>query len=383
MNRTVAGMLLLAVMLTAGCLHGGGSAEEAPEQDTSPLTDRFTMQELPHDAHSLKAVNGTPAYIAANGSGEYLVHGPDVIASAPAIETFYYNDGEWGYVTRDAPRDASPAETDWFVHHGDYTSDPYDRVQTFIPVKGTWAYSAEQDGETVLVYKDNQVAMKYDLDTPQPTAIGDRLAYVARNGDETIIVYDGNEEDRGQDIRPTIWGLGGKLSYPRTRSTADADNLKTLIFGRKHITTPYTTVKHPVWMNGSVFYVGRNATGDFIEQYPEERTDGPFQQITWMGATENKVLYTVAVDGDMYLQAGDERLGDTYDTIKTYSITPVNGTIAFVAQNDGALASAEFIVYDGNRVAEQFSNIRGLTAVNGRLMFLADRDGTSYLVREE
>lgn len=372
------GLIVAVLLLVAlsGCI-GDGSKTQASETDDA-LPDGFSAEQVPYERVSqLSDVDGEVAYVGKNDTGSYLVHGDSIIAHAPVITQYRFQGGEWAYITGDG-------EGERYVYIDGERHGPYDEAYLPAKVVESWAYGASVDGDNKLFYKGIDISQKYRFTAPEYAVVNEELAYAALAGstDETVIVRGDAELTRGTDVKPAVDSINDKLLYART---AD-DGTVTLRYGIKNIPTGYETVRGYTGINNSLYYIASDrGSGDHVLSFPEENEYGPYDHVERIVSVAGYPAIVVSDEesGGADITYRGETYGGDHDVAPS-SVTAANDNIAYYARPDGGIISGTgSIIYDGQELDTIYNPQDRITAVDGKLVFAAERNGNTYLVHEQ
>jgi hypothetical protein len=254
--------------------------------------------------------------------------------------------GEYDYVGRIVDphkcdtgdsRTSHPAETRGF--HRMVNGTGYYLQVEFTEVNGKPAYIAGKDGKEFVVYDGKELGKQYD-GVAQPKGVGSKLAYVASMNNRTFMVF--GEEGLGKEYDYTLFPMdvGGKLAYTAGKN------------GRYYIV-----------------YDGREV---------------------YEGSEDTPVGYTKEIDGKpAYFAMKDGNWtvffdGKEYPTDLSWFKSVGRKIVYVTSEPDGPYNNKYGLIYDGKQIAKEYDANAGFDVENldGKLVYVARRNGIWYLVRE-
>lgn len=380
MRRITAAMMLVTVVLSAGCLSMFGGEKDSGEQSSIP--DGFVKADLPYnDIEKFQVFNDTVTYIGVNASGEYLMHGETVVAPAEDIYQYRYNDGRWAYIEKIDSEDGGEMGDDYILHYDGYTSPKYDLIDQLVGVGNSWAYVVHNDSANTFkaFYKGQPIGLKYD-EVVGVAEVDDNLAYWGRVNNNTVVVHDGNEVKRGDDLVGGVADVAGKFTYVMYDGPVESRTATIVRGGRWHPTS-YTNVRNMHRINNSLAYAGVNITdgtlAGFYVVHGEERY-GPFDTVTELREHDGRLLFVAEKDYKKRLWYDGKWVTGYYRTLKEHTLTPVGSMFAYKASNTSQASQ----IFYGDRTLD----VNGRTTLaeqNGGLVIAVDRPDDSYLLKEQ
>jgi hypothetical protein len=247
---------------------------------------------------------------------------------------------------------------------------PYDGIlPPVLCVLGRPTYIAYQNEKYFPVF-DGVEGKRYD-DIVEPTAIGDKFAFIAKEGGriggedgKEFVVFAGVEGKRYDKIAQTpLVDIDGLPAFTAIEDFKSSDDYKSfVVWGTKEIGREYDFAGWPVNIGGRLAYHAIRQKKHVIVFDGEEL--GAEYSEAWVAREVNGIPGYVARQGNQSFVVLNGTRGNGYDSI----IDPVavSGALAYIAHKDGK----EFVVW-GETEGPRYDIVPYLAAVEGRLVYFA------------
>ena len=343
------------------------------------------------------------------------------------------------------------------VYDGKDIDEDYDLVDNPISFNGKLAYVASRNGKQFVASKNGdhivlfkkkvrkkykKISLEYDQ-ISWLTAVGSKIAFIAREGDKWFVVYDDKkilEADQKNSVGNLVSLNNNKIAFTFTKFKKSFFSLlfktdsKVVVYDGNKL-KEYDDAMMPISVNGKLaFYSGG---GVFFD----DKIIGKEYGGIWYKADVNgKLLFTAKKDGKGVIVYDGKEIGKEYDGVFVENmagsiiafakmdgkekrveidtkgfdpiISSVKGQIVFIAfkngktiivQNDKEIGKEydavyspigignnlafiaekddkRFIVYKGCEIGKEYDFVFSLLNVSGKLAFIAKKDNKSFIV---
>ncbi len=292
-------------------------------------------------AGSPRSVGGRLAYVAQNKSKYFLVldgaEGNKYDYVEPPVDV----GGKPAYI-------ATKGTRKYAVYDGKEYGDGYDNVESFVAgIVGNLCFAGLKDRKDHLVCGGKEVGGGFNsIASPYAAEYDGKLLYVGQNDSTKYVIYDGNLVGNGyHDVVPPFVSINGKLTFMVEDETTQADGTKTekyyIVYDGKETGKGYDTVQQ--------LYPGATEAdkASFIE-------------------VGGKIAYVGILEGGMFIALDQKKVGDTYDRVR--DLAAVNGVLAFTATNNQG--QDNFVLYGSEVVSQGFNDVFSLRAAGDRVVYI-------------
>lgn len=315
-----------------------------------------------------------------------------------------------------------------FIVHGGEAGKKYDNIKFLTNINNKPAYSASEDRKSFIVFEGKEIGKQFDK-VHRPVDVGGKLAYIAKVNGKFVVIYDGKEIGTGYDSINNLVDIDGKPAFLVT-----IDDKSFIVYNGKEIGTQYDDVYSlfsPIEFNGKVAYIAIRENKSFIV-YDGKEIGTQYDSIFQIFVVGEKMAYTAFkndsqfmvydnkeirsgdvpsfwgafnVDGKMLIMSSRDgkfiwiydgkeinpedydyfdlkckEMETQYDWVSPCTVVGGKQVFRAVDYKDG---KKRFLVYDGNEIEIQYSQMGNFENINGKLAFRAEKDGQYFIVIEK
>ncbi len=269
-----------------------------------------------------------------------------------------------------------------FVVYDGIEGKKYQDIKDIKEINGTLAYFAQNNSKWFLVY--NGVEGKSYHEVKNLVEINGKPAYFANNSSvyehpEWILVYDGNEsQDKYYNVDSLIGG-GGKVAF---QVVSGYPGRKYILYDGKEVGKEYEDAWNPVEVNGTLAYLASDGNKTFIV-YNGEEIGKQYGDISGLFEINGKLAYIIG-----YCWYEENFIVYDNQEIRNYRVVgdpfEVNGKLTFrICKKEGTSTIYTSSYVYGDKVIGNEYGAGNLIGINGKLAFIARKDGKSFVVMEK
>jgi len=329
-----------------------------PEIDLSEygenLSSEDTIQDIYEDFGFYSTQNTTSEYI----DIKLMRDGEEVGEGFEAVLDYAIIDRQLVYRAMD---DGSAFLVDDGVKQEEYSS-----ISSLMEIGGQTAFVASEGGEEFVVHGDD-TGEKYNS-VSELTDVGGKPAYIAEEDDESFVVFDGEEDRRYSSyIIENLVSIDGKPGYIARKLGEE------IVVAGEEASESYSRVYDLKSIGGEAVYSVFDGEDEYIVRGGEEMER--FEQVDSFVGVGGEVAYTATNgDGKVFVRKGREDLG-SYDEVT--GPVEIGGEVAFIYSTED---SDKRQVHYGGRESRRYDSILSIADLEGRPVFVGERNKNQYLV---
>jgi len=367
------------------------------------LAEDYLVKPISNDMNTPLSVDGSLAYWASDGGDEFVVVDGEEGKRHSSVSRLSEIKGKLAYRAvdsesseneSDASDDADIIEAPEFgdfeeftVYDGQRLADQVEDTPVSFPreVDGELTFVAERSDRWFIVHGGEEVGRQY-VNATAPRGVNGTLAYKAVTDAGEVLVYDG-EAVRGPVNRidmDSVTAVGGDPAV-----VVENDGEQFIAFQGEEWGRAYDQMSDPIDVGGRLGYTAENWTGEpplGDREAVSYKVDGEsfgeeYDHIVWAGAVvsgEPAYLVQDLEEQEMFVVVG-EREEPRYPSIYIEPIREIDGELTYTGV-DGREA---IVVHGGKEIRNGYNEIlAGPIEVGEKLVFAAERDSSTYIVRE-
>ena len=305
-----------------------------------------------------------------------------------AVDAVVAVDGKLAYTLNTGEASSNGLAKYVIYYDGIELGRQYETVSYPKDLGGKLAYQARQGGKDFIVYDGKEYGKEY-VWADNPVVVDDKLVYMAYQGgidQKTVLVYDGVERNVSYNSSNSeeIIGLenvNGKLAYRVGKiSAGQVVDRVFIVYEGKEYGREYGEADNPAGVGGKLAYVGRWGQTEFLVYDGKEGEVHPSGSIISLKDVNGKPAYIV--QSSEYLVYGDEKIGNMEDYLNILEPVGVDGLLVYASEKEGR--DTWTINYGGKEIDNGYTYIApNPLNIGGKLVFVADKGGKTYIVRQK
>jgi hypothetical protein len=314
-------------------------------------------------------VGGKLAFIAWDGGKSFVFYdGREVRDTYEGVDLLKAASGSPAYLARKSGKSL-------LISGGSELGVEYDSVLDFASFGDSVAFVAEEGGEEFVVFDGRELERgKGYSGIANLTLVGDgNIAYIALKDGRPVAVYNEEEvKDVSGDVAyGSLTDVGGKLAFE-----VKADGKSSVFYDGAYVGRDYSSASSPIGVNGKLAFIASSGGKDFVvydgrekDKY-DEIVSSSLKVIGGKMAFIAVKYYIPAVKKEKeFLVYNDKKFSGEYDSIIPESLSLVNGKPVFLAVEGGR----KILVQDGAEVRTSYDSIESFASIRGYIAFAAKK----------
>jgi hypothetical protein len=257
---------------------------------------------------------------------------------------------------------------------------PYVQIEKISDVGGKLTYLAETEKwRWVIVHDGQEIGHEYD-DVSWPIEIGEQLAYIAKKGDEHLVIVGGEVIYSGPETVLSLHEVGGRPAF-----VVSTGMNWHIIYEGKVVQGPYKRTSFPTDIDGRLAYIAVTESGQQIAVF-DGKEDGRDYESVWPYLWDYKGQLAFSAsrkdgsrDGKWFAVLNGVETGLQY--MDATDLEVENDQFTYVGYLNDDLHSSR-IVYKGKEYGASYDYVLQPAIREGRFFYKAHKNGKQCVVLE-